>query len=169
MHAFEIEYSRLPNRRPGTLIFFREKIHPGHAYSRDPVYLILQFFPCTLFIFSAMAYSIYGPTSCRQKIELGILGLSAIKPRCSVYLAACPAYVGTNISFGRNYWGKYGPFVLFAISVNKSVAFIFLVTYFLQHIYMYSSSTLVNLQAIYSTRSLVIGVYTGKPFNVFSK
>ena len=116
-----------------------------------------------------MAYSIYGPTSCRQKIELGILGLSAIKPRCSVYLAACPAYVGTNISFGRNYWGKYGPFVLFAISVNKSVAFIFLVTYFLQHIYMYSSSTLVNLQAIYSTRSLVIGVYTGKPFNVFSK
>ena len=117
----------------------------------------------------SMAYSIYGPTSCRQKIELGILGLSAIKPRCSVYLAACPAYVGTNISFGRNYWGKYGPFVLFAISVNKSVAFIFLVTYFLQHIYMYSSSTLVNLQAIYSTRSLVIGVYTGKPFNVFSK
>ena len=84
-------------------------------------------------IISAMAYSIYGPTSCRQKIELGILGLSAIKPRCSVYLAACPAYVGTNISFGRNYWGKYGPFVLFAISVNKSVAFIFLVTYFLQH------------------------------------
>ena len=115
----------------------------------------------------AMAYSIYGPTSCRQKIELGILGLSAIKPRCSVYLAACPAYVGTNISFGRNYWGKYGPFVLFAISVNKSVAFIFLVTYFLQHIYMYSSSTLVNLQAIYSTRSLVIGVYTGKPLMFF--
>ena len=110
------------------------------------------------FPYITMAYSIYGPTSCRQKIELGILGLSAIKPRCSVYLAACPAYVGTNISFGRNYWGKYGPFVLFAISVNKSVAFIFLVTYFLQHIYMYSSSTLVNLQAIYSTRSLVIGV-----------
>ena len=110
------------------------------------------------FLKGNMAYSIYGPTSCRQKIELGILGLSAIKPRCSVYLAACPAYVGTNISFGRNYWGKYGPFVLFAISVNKSVAFIFLVTYFLQHIYMYSSSTLVNLQAIYSTRSLVIGV-----------
>ena len=36
-----------------------------------------------------MAYSIYGPTSCRQKIELGILGLSAIKPRCSVYLHPC--------------------------------------------------------------------------------
>ena len=86
-----------------------------------------------MFICRSMAYSIYGPISCRQKIELGILRLSAIKPRCSVYLAACPAYVGTNLSFGRNYWGKYGPFVLFAISVNKSVAFIFLVTYFLQH------------------------------------
>ena len=141
----------------------------GSTHSMYIVSLTSLTSPFTVNLPPPMAYSIYGPTSCRQKIELGILGLSAIKPRCSVYLAACPAYVGTNISFGRNYWGKYGPFVLFAISVNKSVAFIFLVTYFLQHIYMYSSSTLVNLQAIYSTRSLVIGVYTGKPFNVFSK
>ena len=104
-----------------------------------------------------MAYSIHGQISSRQKIELGILGPSVIKPSCSVYSSACSEYAGTNSSFGRNYWGKYGPFVLFAITVNKSVAFIFLITCFLPHEHMYSLSTLSKFQVIYPTRSWVIG------------
>ena len=103
-----------------------------------------------------MAYSIHGPISYRQKIELGLLGSSAIKPRCSVYSSPCPEYVGTNLSFGRNYWGKYGHFVLFAIRVNKSVAIVFLITCFLQHARMYSISTLSKFQVIYPKRSWVI-------------
>ena len=114
-----------------------------------------------------MAYSIYGPISCRQEIKLRVLGLLVIRPCCSVYLAACPAYAGTNLSSGRNYWGKYGPFVLFSTRVNKLVTSIFLVTCFLQHLHMYSIFTFGNLQAIYLTHSSVIGVNTGKPFKVF--
>ena len=70
---------------------------------------------------------------------------------------------------GTNYWGKYGPFVLFGIRVNKSVAFTFLITYFLQHVHMNSISSLSNLQVTYSTHSWVIGVYTRKPDNILSK
>lgn len=116
-----------------------------------------------------MAYSIHGHISYRQKIELGLLGSSAIKPRCSVYSSPCPEYVGTNLSFGRNYWGKYGHFVLFAIRVNKSVAIVFLITCFLQHARMYSISTLSKFQVIYPKRSWVIGDYTRKPLNVLAK
>ena len=107
-----------------------------------------------------MTYSIHGQISCRKKIELGILGPSVIKPSCSVYSSACSEYTGTNSSFGRNYWGKYGPFVLFAITVNKSVAFIFLITSFLQRAHMYSISTLSYFQVINSTRSWVILLQT---------
>ena len=94
---------------------------------------IFQYLFCVIWRMTRfMAYSIHGQISCRQKIELGILGPSGIKPSCSVYSPACSEYAGTNSSFGRNYWEKYGPFVLFAITVNKSVAFIFLITCFLQ-------------------------------------
>ena len=117
----------------------------------------------------SMAYSIHGPISYRQKIELGLLGSSAIKPRCSVYSSPCPEYVGTNLSFGRNYWGKYGHFVLFAVRVNKSVAIVFLITCFLQHARMYSISTLTKFQVIYPKRSWVIGDYTRKPLNFLAK
>ena len=103
-----------------------------------------------------MAYYIHGRISYRQKIELGVLGPSAIKPRCPVCSSACPEYVGTNLSFGRNYWGKYGHFVLFAIRVNKSVVIVFLISCFAQHAHMYSISTLSKFQVIYPTRSWVI-------------
>ena len=103
-----------------------------------------------------MAYSIHGQISSLQKIELGILGPSVSKPSCSVYSSVYPEYVGTNLFLRRNYWGKYGPFVLFAITVNKSVAFIFLITSFLQYAHMYSISTLSDFQVINSTRSWVI-------------
>ena len=53
-----------------------------------------------------MAYSIYGPISCRQEIELDVLGLLVIKPRCSVYLAACPAYAGRNLSLWEKLLGE---------------------------------------------------------------
>ena len=102
-----------------------------------------------------MAYSIHGHISCRQKNELGILGPSVIKPAWSVNASACQEHVGTNLSFGRNYWGKYGPFVLFAIWVDKPVAFIFFITCFSQNMDMYSISTLSNFQVINPTRSCV--------------
>ena len=105
-----------------------------------------------------MAYSIYGPISCRQEIELGVLGLLVIRPCCSVYWAACPAYAGTNLSSGRNYWGKYGPFVLFSTRVNKSAAFIFLVTYLLQH------ACIMEISAVLTIRSLFIVLVPNRDF-----
>ena len=112
------------------------------------------------YIWLYMTYSIHGQISCRQKIELGILGPSVIKPSCSVYSSACPEYVGMNLSYGRKNWGKYGPFVLFAITVNKSVAFIYFITCFLQHAHVYIISTLSYFQVINSTRSWVILLQT---------
>ena len=41
------EYSRVLNKRPGTLINFGEKFHPRHAYSNHPVYLNLKHIPPT--------------------------------------------------------------------------------------------------------------------------
>ena len=127
---------------------------PNSIFCREDIWpCIKQVMSIRYFFLEFMAYLIHGHISYRQKIELGLLGSSAIKPRCSVYSSPCPEYVGTNLSFGRNYWGKYGHFVLFAIRVNKSVAIVFLITCFLQHARMYSISTLSKFQVIYPKRS----------------
>lgn len=86
-----------------------------------------------------MAYLIHGQISSRQKIELGVLGPSANKPSWSVSSSACPEYVVIILSFGGNYWGEYGHFVLFAIIVNNSVVVIFAISCFVHHVHVMSS------------------------------
>ena len=56
--------------------------------------------------------------------------------------------------------GEIWAFVLFAIRVNKSVAFIFLITWFSQNTEGYDISTLTNFQVINPTRSGVTGDYS---------
>ena len=60
-----------------------------------------------------------------------------------------------KLTFGNNYWGRNGPLLLFAIRVDKRVAFIFLITWFSQYTEVYDISTLTNFQVINPTRSCV--------------
>ena len=107
-----------------------------------------------------MVYCIDGHISSRQKIELGTLGPPVIKPVWSAYLSTCQEQVGTKLTFGKNYWGRNGPLLLFAIRVDKRVAFIFLITWFSQNTEVYDISTLTNFQVINPTRSWVTGDYS---------
>ena len=102
-----------------------------------------------------MGYSIHGHTSCQQKIELGTLGPPVIKVVLSAYSSTCQEQVGTKLTFGKNYWGRNGPLLLFAIRVDKHFAFIFLITWFSQYTEVYDIPTLTNFQVINPTRSCV--------------
>ena len=44
-----VNYSRVWNKRPGTLINFGEKFHPRQVYCKHPIYLNLKHFPPTPF------------------------------------------------------------------------------------------------------------------------
>ena len=101
-----------------------------------------------------MGYCIEGHISSRQKIELGTLGQPVIKPVSSAYSSTCKEHVGTKLSFGRKL-GEIWAFLTFAISVDKPVAFIFLIMCFSQNTQMYDISTLSNFQVINPTRSCV--------------
>ena len=51
MHAFSGDkYSRVPNNRPWTLIYFGKKFPPGRAYLGPDVYLILGYQAARTFI-----------------------------------------------------------------------------------------------------------------------
>ena len=102
-----------------------------------------------------MGYCIDGHISSRLKIELGTLGPPVIKPVSSAYSSTCQEEVGTKLTFGKNYWGKNGPLLLFAIRVDKRVAFIFWITWFSQNTVLYDFSTLTNFQVNNPTRSCI--------------
>ena len=122
----------------------RKTIYKSNSCNVCYIY-ILPKIEFKLFMWWNMAYSIHGRTSYRQKIELGVLGLSVIKPRCSVYSSACPDNVRTNLHFRSNYWGKYGPVVLFAIKVNYSVVIIFAISCFVHHGQLISCLKLLHI------------------------
>ena len=107
------------------------------------------------YIHGTMGYCIDGQISCRLKIELGTLGPPVIKVVLSAYSSTCQEQLGTKLTSGKNYWGKYGPLLLFAIRVDKHFAFIFLITWFSQNTEGYDISTLTNFQVINPTRSYV--------------
>ena len=110
----------------------------------------------TLIIYATMAYLIHGRISSRQKIELDVLGPSEIKLLCSVSSAACPEYVGIILSFGGNYWGRYGHFVLFPIRVNNSVVVKPLTSCFTQHVHIMEAMIVTEYYEIAIARSSVI-------------
>ena len=103
-----------------------------------------------------MAYLIHGQTSSRQKIELGLLGPSQIKPLYSESLSACPECVGNILSRGGNYQGKYGHFVRFAIRVNTSVVVILSISCFTQNMHIMEAMIVTQYHKIPTTRSLVM-------------
>ena len=117
----------------------------------------------------SMGYCIDGQISCRLKIELGTLGPPVIKVVLSAYSSTCQEQLGTKLTSGKNYWGKYGPLLLFAIRVDKHFAFIFLITWFSQNTEGYDISTLTNFQVINPTRSGVTGDYSRNLLIFFEK
>ena len=136
----------------------------------------IQFQPLFLHMLSyrwdlcpSMGYCIDGQISCRLKIELGTLGPPVIKVVLSAYSSTCQEQLGTKLTSGKNYWGKYGPLLLFAIRVDKHFAFIFLITWFSQNTEGYDISTLTNFQVINPTRSGVTGDYSRNLLIFFEK
>ena len=131
----------------------------SHHYSFDRCFILGKF----------MGYCIDGQISCRLKIELGTLGPPVIKVVLSAYSSTCQEQLGTKLTSGKNYWGKYGPLLLFAIRVDKHFAFIFLITWFSQNTEGYDISTLTNFQVINPTRSGVTGDYSRNLLIFFEK
>ena len=68
-----------------------------------------------------MTFSTPGHISSRQKIELGLLRKSGIKPSDWWSFLGCLEWVWIISCLWGNYWGKYGNFWIFAIIVNNSL------------------------------------------------
>ena len=83
-----------------------------------------------------MGYSIHRHISYRQKIELGSTGLPVIRPVISVFINM--KHAGKSWYPGNNHWGNYGPFLLLAIWVDKSAAFISMVMCFIHIVCLFS-------------------------------